>query len=400
MLSLKFWVALFFFDITGLSNSLLANELDLLGVAKPTNGLQVMALYVGQFLGSLLFYQGWLTLRWYHIRKVAPLVVLDVVSNIAYWTALLKAGSGITTVVYTTIVVFSALFQFLLFGKRLTYSKMVGIAGIIGFVSLASVDQVQSNSEDAGSMLLGVILAAAAAAGFGLDFVIANYLLEVYSPERLLNQSGVHVGSDDTSDPHLLKRRAAGSINGKDIGVDESDLEVKMLADGDYDECDSGQDRRIEVITEAQLQVVMSLGIIPSVLYFLCFTIPFRQEQIIQPSNHVDYPNGGNWRYIWMIYVFFIMSNGTHQTGYFYTVGEGPIAAVTVSVNKGLQSAIVFLGSDFVYCKVQHSQCLTTLKIIGMIGVVLSVIWYAVGDLVIKRFSSRGNNDFHIMETR
>jgi len=246
-------------------------------------------------------------------------------------------------------------------------------------------------------MLLGVILAAAAAAGFGLDFVIANYLLEVYSPERSQNPSGsvVHVGSSDTSSSQY-KRGAASSINGTEIGPSkyDADLEVKLLIEG-ADNSDNEDDGKnaLEVITEAQLQVVMSLGIIPSVLYFLCYTIPYRQEEIIQPSNQVDYPNGGNWSYIWMIYVFFIMSNGTHQTGYFYTVGEGPIAAVTVSVNKGLQSAIVFLGSAFVYCKEQKSQCLTTLKIVGMIGVVLSVIWYAAGDMVVERYWSRGSRD-------
>eukprot|EP00467_Chlorarachnion_reptans_P015676 CAMPEP_0114496572 /NCGR_PEP_ID=MMETSP0109-20121206/5844_1 /TAXON_ID=29199 /ORGANISM="Chlorarachnion reptans, Strain CCCM449" /LENGTH=388 /DNA_ID=CAMNT_0001673859 /DNA_START=134 /DNA_END=1297 /DNA_ORIENTATION=- len=365
-LPIKFWIGLFFFDATGLSNSLLANELDLLGASDPLNGLQVLALYVGQFIGSLGSIHAWRTLKWKTVRKILPLVFLDVVSNIAYWTALLKAGSGITTVVYTSIVVFSAIFQYVLFGKTLTVSQLVGIAGVTGFVGLAAASQVQNNKSSAGQMLLGVILAAAAAAGFALDFVIANYLLDLGGSGR----------NSETVDENSV---IVVNLDGKDGEAKSSPL--VQTAGERYSLNSQGDDDRL---TETQLQVIMSLGIVPSLIYVLCYTVPFREELIIQPVNNSEHAKAYSWGYLWMIYVFFIMSNGIHQTGYFHIVGEGPIAAVTTSVNKGLQSAMVFLGSAFVYCKIQHSQCLTVEKVVGAIGVSLSVVWYAVGDMVTK----------------
>jgi len=368
----KFWVAVFFFNITGLSNSLLANELDLLGVADPYNGLQVLALYIGQFTASLVFIQEWKALTPQHLKRAGPIVLLDIVSNIAYWTALLIIGSGLTTVVYSSIVVFSALFQLLIFGKRTTYMQLIGIIGVIVFVGIASLGQVQDNAGSASSMVFGILLAVGAAAGFAMDFVWCNYLLEL----------PLDAGSD-----YL---RINDSKESPSLGYDHKLDDGGMCASPDAEGGGTGAPRARKLFSEPQVQAVTSLGIVPSLMYVLAYTVPYRMKLVLNPVHESEYPGSDSWSYVWIIYGLFVLSNGLHQTGLYHSVGEGPTSAVTAGINKGLQAALTFVGSAIVYCHVQHAQCFSVYKGIGCAGVCLSVFWYGAGDYVIARWCKSG----------
>eukprot|EP00468_Gymnochlora_sp_CCMP2014_P004937 CAMPEP_0167749134 /NCGR_PEP_ID=MMETSP0110_2-20121227/5230_1 /TAXON_ID=629695 /ORGANISM="Gymnochlora sp., Strain CCMP2014" /LENGTH=291 /DNA_ID=CAMNT_0007634237 /DNA_START=63 /DNA_END=935 /DNA_ORIENTATION=+ len=280
---LKFWLGLVLFNATGLTNSLLANELDLLGCGNPFNGLQVLALYAGQFALSLAFPEGWTLLNFRIITRVAPFVVNDVVGNIAYWTALLYIGSGLTTVIYTAIVVFSALFQYLLFGKRLSYIRLLGIAGIMAFIALASTDQVQSNG-NSGDVILGVLLAVAAAAQFGLNFVIFNWLMEEEGSRYALGDARI------ISVPLPVAEDSHNSVV-DDAKSEEEKASSPMLSPLREDSsAQSGQQR----LQEPQVQAILSLGVVPSLIYVLGYTVPYRQKLIYDEIDDKHYNGLGD----------------------------------------------------------------------------------------------------------
>ncbi|GAB5358269.1 hypothetical protein AAMO2058_000443300 [Amorphochlora amoebiformis] len=375
----KFIIAMFLFTITGLSNSLSANELDLLGSCKsPLGGLQVLGLYIGQFMASFAFPGAWTTLTFRQVYKMAPLVALDVISNTAYWTSIISIGSGLTTVVYSTIVVFSAIFQFCIFGKRLTISQLISVFGIIAFVSLASVDEVRNNSGPF-DLILGIALAAASAAGLGFEFVISNRLLQGNNTDWSSGADGILV--------HEQMDENGGRILHVDDSTDDEKTSTTSPSSADYTPMVSNQTSVSEAfLTEPQLQAILSLGLIPSLIYVLVYTVPHRHELIIQPLHNAPYKSGASWAYVWGMYVIFVLSNGIHQSSLYHVLGEGPISAVTTGVSKGLQAVLVFMGSAFIYCHVQESQCLTSYKLVGVAGVVFFVIWYSIGDQCVNRY--------------
>eukprot|EP00927_Polykrikos_kofoidii_P075160 TRINITY_DN71235_c0_g1_i1.p1 TRINITY_DN71235_c0_g1~~TRINITY_DN71235_c0_g1_i1.p1 ORF type:complete len:340 (-),score=48.39 TRINITY_DN71235_c0_g1_i1:234-1253(-) len=75
-------------------------------------------------------------------------------------------------------------------------------------------------------------------------------------------------------------------------------------------------------------------------------------------------------------YVAYLLVCGVHQYAFYYSCSLGPTGAVTAGVNKCAQTAILFFLSDWLYCSVKESQCLSTMKIVGAAGVCLGVLLY------------------------
>ncbi len=384
---LLFWVCIVLFNLTGLTNSTIGNELDLVGLTLIQNGLQVLAAYIGVLVGALFLKGGWRTLTRRQLVSMIPIVILDVVGNVIYWWGMYLIGSGLTTVIYTSIVAFSAGFQYLLFGKRLSWSKLVAAVGVIGFIALCSVDEVQNTAVGSkGAMILGILLSAAAAVGYGFEFVLENYLIERYERENAIaGTASVDLSDGDSGGPRETGTDA-------DVLAWEPGLDA-VAEQGPHSGVEADRpmtrnkfiDAMFLPISDQHLCIGMAMGIVPTLLYVLCYTVPFRQKVIYDPVHNASAKGHDNWSYVWGLYAGFCLSNGLHNISLYFCVGAGHIAAITASVNKGLQAAMVFVASSVLFCNVQPSQCMTTKKIIGVTGVFLSVLLYALGDIIFKQ---------------
>lgn len=329
-----FWIAQFVFLGTGLSNNMLASQISYMGAGDMKNGLEITSLYVGQLLSCFCFPNEWRTVQWGWLRKLWWIMILDIVCAILYYLALFNIGSGMATVLYSAIVVFSGLFQRLIYNKRMSWARWVAVVLIPIFVSVSAIEQVKDNSDTMEKQILGCCLIIASAFGYALLFVLYNKILDT---------------TDDTND----------SVSGAAKGT------------------------RLRKPTSTHMTIMLSLNAIPCLLFVLCYAIPQWSDLMFNDDEHKDRWAYGSTKWTILFYLLFIVSNGGHQQAFFFCVSDGPVAAVSSGVNKALQAALTFLASDILFCGTEHDQCLTTLKTVGMVGISVFVLWYSTIDLAL-----------------
>lgn len=333
----NFWIAQCIFLGTGLTNNILASQLSYMGAANIKNGLEVTSLYVGQFLSCLFFPSEWRTIQWGWLRHLWWMMILDIGCATCYFVALLNIGSGMATVLYSAIVVFSGLLQRLIYKKSMTWARWVAVVLIPVFVSFSAIEQVRDNTESSAKQTLGCILILASALGYALLFVLENKILDMTATDS----------TTEDNDSRGLKKPSA-----------------------------------------THMAIFFSLNAIPCIIFIAGYVAPQWSSLMFNDNDNISNWGYGVTKWTIIFYIFFIVSNGAHQQAFFFCVSDGPVAAVSSGVNKALQAAFTFLVSDLVFCRSQHDQCLTPVKAVGMIGISFFVFWYSCIDLALGQNSS------------
>jgi len=122
---------------------------------------------------------------------------------------------------------------------------------------------------------------------------------------------------------------------------------------------------------------ISALECVPNLFYFLFVTCVYWNDWIIEPVLE----GKGSTSYIIILLVIIIITDGFHQIGFFQCCSFGKIAAITSGVNKSAQAVGLFVFSDLIFCGESgddKKQCMNTYKIIGTVGVSISVLAYAL----------------------
>jgi len=98
---------------------------------------------------------------------------LDLAGNVCFQTALQLAGSSLTTVIYSSVIVFTALGKLFLLKRKLSVWQWLGIFIIMGGLALAGIDA----QSEGGSMLLGAFCGLGAAMFYGAMY---TYVEKIY----------------------------------------------------------------------------------------------------------------------------------------------------------------------------------------------------------------------------
>lgn len=174
-----FWITCFIFNITGPSNSYLANELDVKGIGNPLTGFQVAIVYISETTGALIIMlcQG----RRLNKKLLALsfeycyILVIDLVGNLLYWGGLGFIGSGLTTLLYSSIIVYAGIFSRVFFHKPISSVRWACIFGLWASVGLSAAGQV--NSVGGAGQVIGIFAVLLSALFFGLNFVLVDNIL-------------------------------------------------------------------------------------------------------------------------------------------------------------------------------------------------------------------------------
>jgi len=181
----RFWMAVTAFNISGIINCILANELDLRGAGEPVTGFQPAMQFISQTTvsGLLLlcqrtkFSMKFIKLPW----KYWYILCLSMSGNTLYWLGLDAVGSGLSVVIYSSIVVFTGIFSKLFFGKSISWVRWCSILLIWASIGLSAVGNVRSI--EGFNQIFGIVAVLLAAAFLGACWVLVeHHILVQLSP--------------------------------------------------------------------------------------------------------------------------------------------------------------------------------------------------------------------------
>eukprot|EP00928_Gymnodinium_smaydae_P065919 TRINITY_DN48998_c0_g1_i1.p1 TRINITY_DN48998_c0_g1~~TRINITY_DN48998_c0_g1_i1.p1 ORF type:complete len:387 (+),score=29.58 TRINITY_DN48998_c0_g1_i1:42-1202(+) len=318
-----FWNVIFL--VTGIIQVLMAYQFVVIGFA--ANGLNILNASgnpVGQMLVSAIQPELWRELKVStHQGYTLYLIALSELGGGFFCQlAIAMIGSGLHSIIYSSIVVLNALVGIALFNKQLTRVKWIALMLISGSVALASLGQPFIQDDKAWwQACFGVACSMLATICFSFTYVLSNDLL---SPS---SNSG---------------KGCTGRVS--------------------------------------PMVVALKLGLIESGvlgLYFFNYVLPRWDELVAQPMDPMAPPAARC--VLW--YVVYLLVCALHQYGFYYCLSFSDLAAVTSGVNKSIQASVLFFASSALFCHVAPAQCISTYKVLGTIGVCAGVLIYASEDM-------------------
>jgi len=174
-----FWLSCFMFNFSGLTNNYFANELDVKGIGNPMTGFQTASIYLSETLVAIMIMlcQG-TRLKKKHISlplKYWYLLVLDLVGQILYWSGLAFIGSGLTTLLYSSIVIWTGIFSRIFFNKSISDVRWACIFWLWASVGLSVAGQLKSFG--GAHQVIGILAILISAMLFGLIFVLVDNIV-------------------------------------------------------------------------------------------------------------------------------------------------------------------------------------------------------------------------------
>lgn len=279
------------------------------------------------------------------------LCILDVISASMNFTGLVYAGSAIFTVVYSSMTMYTAIFSWIILGRRLKALQWLGIWVIVMGLSLTSVfvpsttgpeidvgDGGGSSDSNSGSSDSG--------SGDG-DGSKGPMQVHIAAPEILSESSRISLGiflvvcgSLFHSLSYILSEIILTSFKG--------------------------------TVTPVMLSTTMGLfGCVVFGMWQLIYTVPRFQTLVLDEiAKHQ-----GDINVIWVSYIVLAVSSLVHAVTFFSLIQR--VGSTTTGVLKGVQSVLVFVLSHYLFCSVSQAQCFTETKGVSLGLVLLGVFLYS-----------------------
>jgi len=178
-------LAVVLFCLSGITNYLVANEIDLRGAFNPVTAFQSICMTFTQILMTA-FTALWSEPRFTKDDFWRPfpywyILVLDILYSVLFQWGLSLVGSGLATVIYSSITIFSAIFSRVIYGKILSWLKVVSLIIIVGSISVTADGQIKNVG--AGQQVVGILLIVASCICSALEYVLVeNVLLKKFTP--------------------------------------------------------------------------------------------------------------------------------------------------------------------------------------------------------------------------
>jgi len=279
------------------------------------------------------------------------LCILDVISASMNFTGLVYAGSAIFTVVYSSMTMYTAIFSWIILGRKLKALQWLGIWVIVMGLSLTSVfvpsttgpeidvgDGGGSSNSNSGSDNGG---------GEGEGTKAPPLQVHIAAPEILSESSRISLGiflvvcgSLFHSLSYILSEIILTSFKG--------------------------------TVTPVMLSTTMGIfGCVVFGMWQLIYTVPRFQTLVLDEiAKHQ-----GDINVIWVSYIVLAVSSLVHAVTFFSLIQR--VGSTTTGVLKGVQSVLVFVLSHYLFCSVSQAQCFTETKGVSLGLVLLGVFLYS-----------------------
>jgi len=180
-----FWMAVTGFNVSGLINCLIANEIDIKGAGGALTGFQPSIQFISQTTVSglvLLCRQTKFTMKYIWLPyKYWYILGLELFGNVFYWLGIGAVGSGLSVVLYSSVVVFTGIFSKLLFNKSISWVRWCSIICIWTSIGLSAIGRV--GAIESFNQIIGIFAGILAAVFLGASWVlIEHHLLVQISP--------------------------------------------------------------------------------------------------------------------------------------------------------------------------------------------------------------------------
>ena len=289
----------------GVAQNLFAYQLDKDGIGSVSEngilasvqplGAVLLCLVIGDGVVSQLRdlgYRQWWSRHW-------MFAICDLGGGIFSQLSMALIGSGIFTVIYSSIVVYIAALNRLKFHRDVSTLRWIALGLIVLFVAVSALGQLSGATASGGgggggsflSTLLGIASALGASVSYGTEYVLLSDYFE---------------------------RDAAG---------------VRPT-------------RRKPVSRMFLLFSVSLMETFACLLYFVCVVIPRWEPWVAAPMR----ARNTTALYGVSAVASIALIDGTHQIGFYYCCGFGKVAATSSGVNKALQAAILFVISAWIFC--------------------------------------------------
>ena len=326
------------FLCSGIVQNLLAFELDTVGLgAKSANNLLATAQPLGSVILCLCFTGNFQRLRTLGLKQIFTkywlIALCDTVGGICTQASIALIGSGIFTVIFSSIVVYIATLNRIKFHRDVSKLRWGALLIITSFVIVSAGGAIKGGSNFLDT-LLGICFALGATFGYGTVYVLLNDLFE--------------------KDKELALRTNAPRIS-----------------------------QTFLLLCVALIETFANL------LYFVCVVIPMWTPWVAEPMKEKNTSLG----YGFLLFILLVVVDGSHMIGFYFCTSFGKVAATSSGVNKALQAAILFVCSHYIFCSSHQRQCMNTGKTIGTIGVVCGVLLYALDTKVVALFGGTGGTD-------
>jgi len=306
-----FWISNAGFCLTGIAATLIVQWLDYHGLSKATTGLSILPMFVGQAGCAVILFRDPGGRRRYH-PMFFPLAFLNLVGETLCQVCIIQAGSGLYTVLYSSVTVFTALIKWKLLHVSLKWLQWLSIAVIVIGLSVSAADD-SSSGNNVTDKVVGIASGIIAAMFYGGYYVLSDAIV-----------NGTY-GTDEAATAPEPATVAAfvGLLNSLIIG-----------------------------------------------LYICLFDGPQWEDLIASKvrEQHTEFTT------LMLLYLALICIQGTHIL-FFFIVAKTS-GAVAAAVNKAVQSVSIFGLSALIYCDHHDEQCFTVAKGIATALVIGGVLGY------------------------
>jgi len=174
-----FWASNVVFCSTGVIAVLLIQWEDYHGLGGPTTMLTTLPIFLGQMLvcAPTLFVD-------HHPRRIYEhrfwlVALVNLAGEALCQFCIIKAGSGLFTVLYSSVTVWAALMKWQVVGVRPTVMQWAALVVITIGLALSAWDSLTSNtSKELGEVILGISTGIAGAVFYGAFYVLSDVVLK------------------------------------------------------------------------------------------------------------------------------------------------------------------------------------------------------------------------------
>lgn len=262
--------------------------------------------------------------------NVVTLCILDGISAGFNFTGLVLAGSATFTVVYSSCVVFTAIFSRIFLKRKLKHIQWAGVLVIMFGLSITSL------APGIRSALWSTSTASTATSPADLDENATVLVSE--TKDTVQGTAFIFIGSIFHSLCYIMSENI----------LLESELKPELLS-----------------------TLMGIFGVFIFGLWQVFYTIPHFDTLV---RSEVASHHGSLWVII-TAYSTLILSNLVHAVCFFHLLSL--LGSTSVGVLKGVQSVLVFVLSHFAFCSMQPNQCFTSTKALSLCLVVLGVLAYS-----------------------
>ena len=290
------------------------------------------------------------------------LCIIDAISAGLNLTGLVFCGSGVYTVVYSSVTMWTAIFSWIILGRKLQALQWLGIWIIVVGLSLTSVFapstigpvvNVGSGPDDGESVVVDDGGSGGGGGGGGGESVLTFSL--TFSPPSSASPSNLVSDSSRMSLGIVLV--VCGSLLHSLSYIISEIILTTFQASG---------------ITPFRLSSMMGMfGLAVFGFWQVIYTLPRFQVLVVDEIHR----HGGVLWVIALSYALLVACSLIHAISFFSLIKR--VGSTTTGVLKGLQSVLTFVLSHYFFCAIQASQCFSNTKGISLGLVLLGVFFYS-----------------------